>query len=100
MQVIHCQSCGASMFVEQGGYSVCQYCGAKYVIQSSTPIISSSTVIYKTTTAHPVSSSIDLVDDVSRLLQKCKTDHRNARKYANLILDIDPDNKEALKYLC
>ena len=38
-------------------------------------------------------------DDVERLLQKCRTDRRNARKYANLVLDIDPTNQEALKYL-
>lgn len=44
-------------------------------------------------------SDISLGNDVNELLMKCKTDPRNARKYANLILDIDPYNEEALKYI-
>ena len=38
-------------------------------------------------------------DDVAELLRKCRENPARARKYANLILDIDPDNPEALKYL-
>ena len=30
---------------------------------------------------------------------KCKEDPVNAKKYANLVLDIDPHNVEALKYV-
>ena len=40
-----------------------------------------------------------LDDDVAKLLRKCRENPARARKYANLILDIDPDNPEALKYL-
>ena len=43
--------------------------------------------------------SIGLDDDVAELLRKCRENPARARKYANLILDIDPDNPEALKYL-
>ena len=42
---------------------------------------------------------IGLDDDVAELLRKCRENPARARKYANLILDIDPDNPEALKYL-
>ena len=42
---------------------------------------------------------VSLEDDVQQLLQKCKMNPANARRYANLILEIDPNNKEAMKYL-
>ncbi len=38
-------------------------------------------------------------DDVARLLAKCEAEPARARKYANLVLDIDPDNAQALRYL-
>ncbi len=44
-------------------------------------------------------SYIALDDDVQMLLIKCHNDPTQANKYANLILDIDPNNKEAIKYL-
>ena len=42
---------------------------------------------------------VSISEDIKRLLAKCRTDRKNARKYANLILDIDPNNKDALQYL-
>jgi len=44
-------------------------------------------------------TSIALNEDIRMLLRKCKEDTANARRYANLVLDIDPSNKEANKYL-
>jgi len=44
-------------------------------------------------------SGVSLDSDVERLLLKCHEDPRRAARYANLILDIDPTNEEALKYL-
>ena len=44
-------------------------------------------------------SSIALEEDIAVLLKKCREDPKNARKYANLVLDIDPGNAEAKKYL-
>ena len=79
LKLVSCERCGANDLRRNGNYMVCEYCGSKFLIQSE--------------------SSIDLVDDVTRLLNKCKTDPKNAKKYANLILDIDPDNTQALKYL-
>ena len=38
-------------------------------------------------------------DDVARLLAKCEAEPARARKYANLALDIDPSNTQALKEL-
>ena len=79
MKQIVCESCGASDFIEKAGFRICKYCGTQYQINSK--------------------SAIFIDDDVQRLLQKCKDEPWSARRYANLILDIDPTNKEALKYL-
>ena len=85
MNALICSKCGASKWKEEEDYLICLYCETKYL----------------KTQEHRVtkSSSIALNKDVERLLQKCKTDKINARKYANLVLDIDPTNKEAIKYL-
>ena len=80
MKVISCSRCGANVLREEGNYYICEYCGTKFLKKAE-------------------SKGISLGIDIERLLQKCKTDPKNARKYANLILDIDPDNKDALKYL-
>ncbi len=79
MDAIVCEKCGSNSFIEKDGYRICQYCDTRYKIEHK--------------------SAIDLNDDVQRLLAKCEKEPRNASKYANLILDIDPTNKEALKYL-
>lgn len=85
MRLILCQRCGSSEFDEKNGYRVCKYCNASYQMFAED---SSSK-----------GSSIELNDDVQRLLEKCRKEPWNAKKYANLILDIDASNREALKYL-
>ena len=44
-------------------------------------------------------TSVGVLDDVQRLLQKCEDDPSNRRRYASLILDIDPTNPKAQGYL-
>ncbi len=91
MKAFICPCCGAPEFQDENGYKVCQYCGGRFLpnaLVQNTP-----------RTQPPVSAGIVINDDVQRLLMKCKTDPKNARKYANLILDIDPNNREAYKYL-
>ncbi|MBQ6691696.1 MAG: hypothetical protein IJN00_00015 [Clostridia bacterium] len=82
METIVCKNCGASKLIREQDYYYCEYCDSKLYFS-------------KPATA----SEITLSSDIERLLQKCRTDRKNARKYANLILDIDPDNAEALMYL-
>lgn len=84
MKLLNCQKCGARDMFEQNGYRICCYCRSKYDLHAEDII------------AH--SSKISLGEDIKMLLQKCRDDPANARRYANLILDIDPSNNEAKKY--
>ena len=79
MKRITCTACCADEFKEENGYRICVYCGARYKLENT--------------------SSIGLNDDIASLLHKCQEEPQNARKYANLILDIDPTNTKALKFL-
>lgn len=81
MKALICDNCGASDFEKRNGLWYCKYCGTSFENDTKKE------------------SDISLNDDVKRLLEKCKAEPFNARKYANLILDIDPSNTEALKYL-
>lgn len=85
MEAIKCGSCGASEWIEKDGLRKCAYCGTVYHLDENEK--------------GSKQSNIALNDDVQRLLEKCKNEPRNAKKYANLILDIDPSNSEAKKYL-
>lgn len=80
-----CENCGAHDFLEEKGYLICQYCNSRFLgsIDDSPS----------------KGSGIALDDDVKTLLRKCQDDPQQAYRYANLILDIDPSNKEAIKYL-
>ena len=85
MKLIQCKQCGSGEFYRNNGYMICKFCNAQYAIEQLDLGIKKSTIA--------------LNSDIEALLKKCKLDPKNARKYANLILDIDPDNDEALKYL-
>ena len=98
MKALICMSCGASRWKEEGEYRVCLHCGTKFqkIIDETVRV---QKVVIHDAIARQVDSVIALNDDVMRLLDKCKKDPKNAKKYANLILDIDPTNQDALKYL-
>lgn len=85
MKKIYCENCGADEFVEENGFQICRYCKSKFMIhQEGTP---------------SKESKIALNEDVLRLLRLCQENPAKAEKYASLILDIDPTNSEAQKYL-
>ena len=88
MKRIVCKSCGSNEFAERRNYRICIYCNSKYALEDEK---ASSSIV--------IANGIALNDDVKRLLDKCQSDPANARRYANLILDIDPTNQEALRYL-
>lgn len=85
MKNIICENCGSNEFYEECGYRICRYCGTKHILtQEDRPA---------------KSSTIELSNDVTILLEKCRNEPENASKYAKLILEIDSNNEEAKKYL-
>ena len=85
MRSLICERCGANGMETENGYRICKYCGTVYQLTVEDILVKESV--------------ISVSSDVENLLMKCRLDPRNAKKYANLILDIDPNNKEVLKYL-
>ena len=85
MKQIKCTQCGANELYLENGIMVCKYCNARFILKSEDIGINTA--------------DISIKSDVEELLKKCRLYPRNARRYAKLILDIDPDNDEALKYL-
>ena len=98
MKALICSSCGASNWKEEDKYRICLHCGTKFekLVEQQTLSIASA---IQSSFTRQVNSVIAINEDVERLLQKCRLEPKNARKYANLILDIDPTNEEAHKYL-
>lgn len=85
MKLVTCTRCSSNELFEEGGYVVCAYCRSRFVPQPDD-------VLEKET-------FISLLSDVELLLQKCQDDPSNRRRYAGLILDIDPTNQTARQYL-
>ena len=95
MKAMICSTCGASRWRVDGNYRRCLYCGTEYEIDTSLqPRMYPS--VYSTLAEHTTDTDISLKEDVEKLLEKCKMDPANAFKYANLVLDIDPTNSQAL----
>lgn len=85
MDPVKCTSCGSNEFNEIEARMVCVYCQTTF----SDP----------TRASMPKASVISVSSDIEALLQKCREDPRNRKRYAGLILDIDPTNPEAQQYL-
>lgn len=83
MKQLICERCGGNEFSETDGFRICQYCSTKFTITFEDVKIRSS--------------NIALNEDIELLLKKCEEDPVNSRRYANLILDIDPSNAEAIR---
>ena len=85
MKVVECHSCGANDLYEENGYMVCNYCGTRHLIAPDEKAGKESV--------------ITLPADVNFLLKKCKEQPERAKKLAERILEIDPNNEEAKKIL-
>lgn len=85
MRELKCKNCGAVKLNRQGNSWYCEFCGSAFSVEASD--------------VPQEGMGLSLNSDVEKLLQKCRTDPRNASKYANLILDMDPTNEDALKFL-
>ncbi len=82
MKALICEHCGGDEFIEKDGYRICMYCKSKFFLSKEEMPRATAT--------------ISLNDDVERLLKKCKTNPARAKKYARLVLEIDPNNTEAM----
>ena len=80
----NCTQCGGSRLFEDDGFVVCAYCRSRF--KSQVDELANRT-------------TIGVFSDIQMLLQKCRDDPANRRRYASLILDIDPTNHEATTYL-
>jgi hypothetical protein len=85
MRVVDCRRCGSKELIEEDGFIVCTYCQSKFVPQSDD--------------LRPMESTIGIVSDIERLLTMCRAEPHNQRRYASLVLDMDPTNAEARRYL-
>jgi hypothetical protein len=85
MKSLECTACGSKELLREAGNLVCAYCQSRF-------------------TPGPEreggkSTAIDMQSDIDALLAKCVSDPGRRVRYARLILDIDPTNTEAIKYL-
>jgi uncharacterized Zn finger protein (UPF0148 family) len=85
MKSFQCEGCGSTDFYDLDGYRICEHCGRKHIITKEDQRVKQST--------------IDLNEDVAMLLEKCKTEPERAKKFAQRILEIDPNNAEAKRIL-
>jgi hypothetical protein len=85
MKKIQCRSCGSSEIRVEGLEYICIYCRSRFSVSEEK--VSDS------------NEGISINNDIVDLLRKCEEEPTAAGRYANLILDIDPTNQEALRYL-
>lgn len=85
MKLVECSNCGSNELFEENGFAVCAFCRLKFVPGAGDRPNSGA--------------AISVYDDIQELLGKCRSDPANRRRYANLILDLDPTNFEAAQFL-
>ena len=85
MKSLKCTNCGNNDLVQAEGFGVCEFCDSRFVLNAKDVPLRET--------------SIELNSDVDLLLKKCTEEPNKSSFYANLILDIDPHNFEARKYL-
>ena len=85
MENFICNNCGSNKLNQVNGYWMCEYCHSKFIIDKQHNVTSQT--------------KISLNEDIERLFELIIKDPGNTIRYANLILDIDPTNIKASKYL-
>ena len=85
MKLQSCDRCGSKELTDEGGFLVCVYCRSKFVPEASQSLSSTS--------------DIGVASDIDELLRRCREDPHNRQRYASLVLDLDPTNAEARRYL-
>lgn len=85
MKLLECKRCGSQELAEQSGFIVCLFCQSRYVPEADE--------------VPAMETIIAVASDVQDLLTRCRQEPHNRRRYASLVLDIDPTNAEARHYL-
>lgn len=85
MKSLECAACGSKELFQEAGNFVCAYCQSRFGPE--------------TDKSGGKNTAIDMQADIDALLAKCISDPGGRIRYANLILDIDPTNTQARKYL-
>jgi uncharacterized Zn finger protein (UPF0148 family) len=85
MKIVECNRCGSAELTPIDGYVVCDFCQSRFVLHADE--------------LPAKETNIELHSDVEVLLRKCREDPTNRIRYAGLVLDIDPLNQEALRFL-
>ncbi|MBE6013866.1 MAG: hypothetical protein E7241_00665 [Lachnospiraceae bacterium] len=89
---LKCKCCGALNIENRNGMLYCPYCDSSFLPDENEQKALKGSKPQQ-------ESKIGVKSDVEILLEKCRKEPGKARVYANLVLDIDPTNKEAKKYL-
>ncbi len=80
-----CENCGSKEYTVQKKKVICAYCHTCYKAQKGDPFT--------------FGAKIDLMDDINILVSKCIKEPHNAKRYANIILEMDPYNQFARRYV-
>lgn len=87
MKTLDCTNCGSRELVYEAGFLTCIYCRSQFAPPGKDHWTSG------------VADGIGISADIRELLRKCESDPANRRRYANLILDLDPSNHDVQQYL-
>jgi hypothetical protein len=87
--ILKCSSCGSLELTDRDTYVICNFCRSRFENISEKNFEKESLK----------NSFVGVASDIDDLLNKCKADPSRAKMYANLILDLDPTNDQAQKYL-
>lgn len=85
MRLVECSQCGSTELKAIDGILQCCYCQSRFMPSPQDLPVPDTT--------------ISLEHDIQTLLIKCQQDPVNRRRYAGLILDLDPTNADAHQYL-
>jgi hypothetical protein len=85
VKIIRCTKCGGNELIDETKHVICAYCRAIFVRDEGL--------------ANKKKSTISVSSDVANLLKRCREEPDNRKRLAGLVLDIDPTNEEARRYL-
>ena len=91
MQKLTCEMCGGNDIIKENGLYVCQHCGTKYTVEEAKQLFNIGTV------------QIDNTQEIENLYQLAhrsidEEDYKNAEKYYEKILIMQPDKWEPVYY--